>query len=77
MGTGSIAGLLEAARSRLDRLDPMAADAEAALPQQLQHPRRKSLPFVAGQCLESAREAGVAYGARTRNLRSHNPMLCH
>lgn len=23
------------------------------------------------------RGAGVAYGARTRNLRSHNPMLCH
>ena len=23
------------------------------------------------------RRIGVAYGARTRNLRSHNPMLCH
>jgi L-serine dehydratase len=23
------------------------------------------------------RGGGVAYGARTHNLRSHNPMLCH
>ena len=25
---------------------------------------------------DSGRRTGVAYGFRTRNLRSHNPMLC-
>ena len=28
-------------------------------------------------CLGFVQGGGVAYGARTRNLRSHNPMLCH
>ncbi len=32
---------------------------------------------VLNRTLGSGRGGGVAYGARTRNLRSHNPMLCH
>ena len=39
-----------------------------------------SVPVGAARCrsLPLLRAwVGVAYGARTRNLRSHNPMLCH
>ena len=53
MGTGTIADLLEAARSRLDRLDPMAADEEAAA----------GAIVIDTRCAEARLKAGVIPGS--------------
>ena len=52
---------------------------EAARRAKFRAPRsgRPPAPASAGLRRSIDRVVGVAYGARTRNLRSHNPMLCH